>query len=159
MPYSETTPLTRIQDFLACKRFAFIGVSRRSNDFSRALFREFLQRGYDAVPVHPVATELEGVPCYAHLSDIQPPLDSALLMTSPTLTGDLVQECARAGIQRIWLYRGAGQGAVTATAIQLCEANGISVIPGECPFMFFPDTGWIHRAHGFVKHILGTYPK
>ena len=153
------TPMERIQDFLAQKRFAFIGVSRQPKDFSRALFREFRARGYQPVPVHPEAVEIDGLSCFARLQDIQPTVDSVLLMTSPRVTDGLVQECARAGIQRIWLYRGAGQGAVTQSAVQLCEANGITVIPGECPFMFFDGTPWIHRAHGFVRKIAGAYPR
>ena len=42
-----------IRDFLAQKRFAFIGVSRQPKDFSRALFPRIPSRGYEPVPVHP----------------------------------------------------------------------------------------------------------
>ena len=152
------TPIERVQEFLAGKRFAFIGLSRRPNDFSRALFREFLARGFEPVPVHPLADEIEGVRCFSKVEEIQPPIDRALLMTSPGVVDVLVQECARAGVQSIWLYRGAGQGCVTESAVQFCESKGIRVIPGECPFMFFDGAAWFHRAHGFVRKILGTYP-
>jgi uncharacterized protein len=45
--------LVDIRDFLAHKRFAMVGVSRQPKDFSRSLFHEFLNRGYEAVPVNP----------------------------------------------------------------------------------------------------------
>jgi predicted CoA-binding protein len=151
--------MERIQDFLAHKRFAFIGVSRQPKDFSRALFREFRARGYAPVPVHPEAAEIDGLSCFARLQDVQPPVDSVLLITSPGATDGLVQECASAGIERIWLYRGTGQGAVTPSAVTFCEANGISVIPGECPFMFFDGTPLVHRVHGLARKILGAYPR
>ena len=153
------TAMQRIKDFLALKRFAFIGVSRQPTDFSRALFREFLAKGYQAVPVHPDALEVDGQPCFAHLTEIKPPVEGALFMTAPAVTDVLVQECEAAGIHQVWMFRGAGRGAVSPNAIRFCEAHGISVIPGECPFMYLPGGAWFHRVHGFVRKITGSYPK
>ena len=153
------TRMENVQDFLAQKRFAFVGVSSRPKDFSRALFLEFQVRHYEPVPVHPEAVEIEGAPCFAHVRDIQPPVDSVLLMTAPAVTNRVVQECVEAGVKRVWFYRGGGQGALTEAAMQLCEANGIRTVAGECPFMFFDNTPWFHRFHGLVKRIVGTYPR
>ena len=152
------TPMDRIRDFLDRKRFALVGVSRQPRDFSRILWREFLARGYDAVPVNPQAGEIDGRPCYARFEDIQPPVDSVLLMTAPAVTDTLVRNCADAGVERVWLYRGAGRGAVSPDAIRFCEAHGISVIPGECPFMYLPEGAWFHRLHGWVRKITGAWP-
>lgn len=150
--------MTTVRDFLAQKRFAFIGVSRLPKDFSRALFREFQSRNYDLVPVHPEVSEIEGVRCFARLADVEPPVDTVLLMTPPSVSNILVQECLEAGIKRIWFYRAAGQGSVSPEALATCEANGIAAVPGECPFMFFEGTQWFHRLHGFVRKITGAYP-
>jgi predicted CoA-binding protein len=149
----------RIQDFLAQKRFAFVGVSRQPKDFSRMLFREFRVRGYDPVPVHPSSDNIDGVPCARNLHEIDPPVDSVLLMTKPEVTSALLRECAQVGVKRVWLYRATGRGSVSPDAVQFCEANGIEVVPGECPFMFFPEPGMIHRFHGLVKKIAGAYPR
>jgi uncharacterized protein len=86
-------------------------------------------------------------------------VDAALLMTSPRVTETVVRDCAEAGVTRVWMYRAAGSGAVSDAAVQFCADHGISVIAGECPFMFFPGTAWFHRFHGFVKKIAGTYPR
>jgi predicted CoA-binding protein len=153
------TVMERIQDFLGQKRFAIVGVSLRPLDFSRALFREFRERGYDPVPVNPAAQEIDGRTCYPRLQEIQPPVDAVLLMTSPAVTDAVVRDCAEAGIKRVWMYRAAGRGAVTGEAVEFCEAHGMSVIPGECPFMFLPGSGWFHRFHGLAKKITRTYPR
>ena len=153
------TVLERIQDFLGQRRFAIVGVSRQPKDFSRSLFRELRERGYDAVPVNPETDRIDGQPCFHTLRDVQPPVESVLLMTSPAVTDAVVHDCAAAGVKRVWLYRAGGRGAVTAEAVKFCEANGISVIPGECPFMFLPGGVWFHRFHGFVKKIAGSYPR
>jgi predicted CoA-binding protein len=153
------TGMERIQDFLGQKRFAIVGVSHRPGDFSRALFREFRARGYDVVPVNPAARELDGQPCFRRLQEIQPPVGGALLMTPPALTDRVVRDCQEAGVKRVWMYRSAGKGAATADAVKFCESNGISVIPGECPWMFLPGASWFHRFHGLVKKIAGSYPR
>jgi len=152
------TNMQQIQDFLNVKRFAFVGVSRQPKDFSRTLFREFLARGYQAVPVNPDANEIDGQPCFARLQEIQPPVDEALFMTAPAVTDTLVRDCEGAGIKRVWMFRGGGAGAATGDAIRFCESHGIGVIPGECPFMFLPGGAWFHRFHGLVKKITGSYP-
>jgi len=155
----DMTLMERIQDFLGQRRLAIVGVSRRPKDFSRALFREFRERGYDAVPVNPETREIDGQPCFARLQEIEPPVGGALLMTPPALAGRLVRDCAEAGVKRVWMYRAADQGAATADAVTFCEANGLSVIPCECPMMFLPGGAWFHRFHGLVKKITGSYPR
>ena len=140
-----------IQDFLGQKRLAVVGVSRQPKDFSLALFREFRKRGYDAVPVNPEANQIDGRPCYARLQGVDPPVDGALLMTPPAATDTVVRDCAEAGIKRVWMYRAGGAGAVSSDAVKYCEEHGIAVIPGECPFMFFPGGSWfapLHRCGG-----------
>lgn len=150
--------LQQIQGFLGLKRFAFVGVSRQPKDFSRMLFREFLARGYQAVPVNPDAEEIEGQHCFARLNDVQPPVEGALFMTAPAVTDTLVRDCADAGIKSVWMFRGGGQGAATADTIHYCESQGLQVIPGECPFMFLPGGAWYHRFHGLVRKITLSYP-
>jgi len=158
MSLSET-PKSRIDEFLAERRFAIIGVSRNPKDFSRILFREFLKRGYDVVPANPGCVEIEGRACARSIAAIEPPPESVLLMTPPSVTETLVSECAAAGVKRIWMYRAAGAGAVSQRAVAYCHANHIDVIAGECPMMFLPETGWLHRVHGFVRRISGAYPR
>jgi len=151
------TTQTEIDTFLAHKRFAIAGVSRQSRDFSRELFRTFRKHGYDPVPVHPEATEIEGARCYAHVQDIEPPVETVLVMTPAAVSIDVAGDCVAAGIKQVWFYRAAGNGSLNGEAIEHCRSNGVAVIPGECPMMFLSH-GLVHRIHGWVKKIRGTYP-
>ncbi len=152
--------MERIQEFLGQRRLAMVGVSHDPTDFSRALFREFRDRGYDIVGVNPeVKGDVDDQPCFGHVSEIYPAVGAALLMTSPEVTDIVVRDCAAAGIRRIWMYRGATKGAVSEAAVQYCEGEGMLVVPGECPFMFLPGAMWLHRLHGVVRKISGTFPK
>jgi uncharacterized protein len=147
-----------IRDFLAQKRIAVVGVSRDEGSFSVAMFEELRRRGYDVVPVNPHMTELLGKKCYARVQEIQPPVDAALLMTSPEVSEEVVIDCAEAGIRRVWLYRAGGQGAVSEYAVGFCQVHDIAVVPGQCPFMFLERTAAVHRLHGFIRKITGRYP-
>jgi len=155
-PY--TASLDSIQDFLAQKRFAFVGVSRDPKDFSSTLFREFVKRGYDVVPVNPNAHEILGRQAFPRVQDVTPQVDSVLVMTSAHAADTIVEDCVAANVRRVWLYRATGIGAVSPKAVELCQKHGISVIPGECPFMFFAHNSF-HAIHGLIRWITGSYPK
>ena len=155
---SYRSSLDAIEAFLAHKRFAMIGVSRESDSFSIALFRELCSRGYEVIPVNPLTPNVLGHPCFARVQDIHPPVEAALLMTSPAVTESIVADCALAGIRSIWMYRATGQGAVNQKAVDFCREHDIQVIPGECPFMFLPHASGIHRFHGFFRKLIGLYP-
>lgn len=141
--------LIEIRDFLAARRIAVAGVSRNPRHFSRILFREFRDRGYDVVPVNPNLADLEGIPCVARIADVDPLPEAALLLTPAARTSQLAADCVQAGIRKIWMYRAAPPPA----------AEGLTVISGECPLMYLADTGVIHRFHGFCRKIAGSYPK
>jgi predicted CoA-binding protein len=147
-----------IRDFLGQKRIAMIGVSQQPKEFSRVLFRELCERGYDVVPVNPGAREIEGRPCFARVQDIGAPVDGALIMTSPDVRDGVVRDCVAIGIKRVWMYRASGRGAVSPGAVRFCEANGVAVIAGECPLMFLPNGAWIHGMHALIRRVLWTYP-
>lgn len=148
-----------IDEFLSSKRVAVVGVSRNPKDFTRSLFRELQTRGYDVVPVHPDAREIEGVPAVARVRDASPDVEGALLLTKPATTNEVVRECHEAGVKRIWMYRATGTGAVSPYAVEFCAEKGMAVVEGECPFMFLPDSGFPHNVHAFCRKVIGRFPK
>jgi predicted CoA-binding protein len=147
-----------IEDFLSYRRIAMVGVSRNPSDFSRALYRELRSRGYEVVPVNPNVDEVDGDRCFRRIAEVAPPVEGALLMTSGAATDAVVEECATANIPRVWMYRGTGHGAVTPTAVSFCREHHITVIPGECPFMYLAGAGWVHSAHRFCRKMMGKFP-
>jgi predicted CoA-binding protein len=151
--------LETIEDFLAQKRIALVGISRAPASDSARLLEELGRRGYDVVPVNPHTSEVHGRHCFARVQEIQPPVDAVLLMTAPDVTEKIVSDCAEAGVRRLWMYRGAGKGSVSEKAVAFCQEHGMRVVPGQCPFMFLPDTAGIHRFHGFLRKIMGRYPQ
>ena len=72
--------LNTIEDFLAQKRIAIVGISRERPHISIQLFEEFCRRGYDVAPVNPNIAEIFGQRCFARVQDIHPTVDAALLL-------------------------------------------------------------------------------
>lgn len=155
----EESVRAAIEAFLAVKRFAFVGVSRQAMDFSRAVFAEFVKRGYDVVPVNPNAALIEDLRCYPVIEEVQPPVEAAFLMLPAASLSRAVERCASAGVRRLWIHRGAGRGAQTQAAVDLAGKHGMVVVAGECPLMWLPNALWIHRAHRALRQITGTLPR
>lgn len=116
------------------------------------------QRGYDMVPVNPSIGELAGRRCLARVQEITPPVDGVLIMTAPRETERVARDCAEAGVRRVWMHRGGGQGAVSKEAADFCRQNGVRLVEGYCPLMFLAGTPFFHRVHGFFMKVLGGYP-
>jgi hypothetical protein len=153
------TTLKQVEDFLALKRVAVVGVSRDPKDFTRTMWEEFRQRRYEAIPVNPHVTEIDGQRCYASVKEIDPPVEGALIMTSKKATDQVVRDCADAGIKHVWMYGGMAPGAATNTAVAFAEDKGISTVKGLCPYMFLPGTPSFHKPHRVWKKLTGSFPK
>lgn len=147
-----------VENFLSLHRIAMVGVSRNPEDFSRKLFREMCDRGYDMVPVNLMAEEIDGRECFQCLQALKEPVEGVLVMTPFSEAIRVVQDCAAVGVRNVWLYRAGGKGAVSAEAMAFCKENGIRVVDGHCPFMFFPETNFVHRVHGLLQKITRRYP-
>ncbi len=154
---AETLP--RIHSFLAEKRFAMIGVSRDPKDFSSRMMSDFVNRGYDVVPVNPGANEIAGLRAFASIGDIAPPVRAALVMTPRRLDPDIIGQCAEANVRMVWLYGVSGPKQTSPEALTLAQSSGIELIAGYCPYMFLPNAAFFHRIHGAIARVFGTYPR
>lgn len=145
-----------IDNFLRLRRIAVVGVSRNAKDFSRMLWSELSKRGYDLVPVNRNAEMIDGVPAYPDIASIEPAPEGVLLMVPAAEAVEAVRQAVRRGVKGIWFYRAVGQGAVSCEAVDLATTYGCDVIPGACPFMYLPDTGFPHSWHRCFKALTGT---
>ena len=151
--------LDDITKFLECKRVAFVGVSRNPKHFSRLLFHEFLDKGYDAVPVNPQAKDIAGRQCFARVADVIPPVEAALVVTGPPkVTDQAIRECNQLEIRNIWIYKSVDYEADHEHTVELCRLQGSAVIEGYCPMMFLPHPALIHRAHRLLMRVAGSHP-
>jgi hypothetical protein len=120
-----------VKDFLKQKRFAVVGSFRNETKFAYRIFKNLIERGHEVFPVNPGLSEVGGRACYKSISDIPHSVDVANIVTPPLSTENILKECLRKGIKRVWLQ----PGAESPTAIQFCYDNGIKVIYSMCVLM------------------------
>lgn len=139
------------ESFLKLKRIAFVGVSRDPKDFSRVVYKEWIARGYDVVPVNPAAAEIDGRRSFARVSEIAPPVEGAYLLVPPVQAERATEEALSAGVRHLWFHRGGGPGAGSPAALARCAAAGVTPVTDLCPFMMFSGASWFHRLHGHFR--------
>jgi uncharacterized protein len=134
---------TMVQDFLAQKRIAVVGVSDKRDTGCNLAYQKFKDAGYQVFAVNPRIASIPTKP------------DAVFILTNPKVTDQLVQQCVDLGIKHVWMHcmmgtkPGLAQGmtSVSPSAVDVCTANGIAVIPGSCPNQYLnPDGG-----HKFMK--------
>ena len=141
-----------IDEFLAQRHVAFVGVSRDTKQFANAVYRQLRRNGRKLYPVNAAAggSPIEGDPAFQSLADVPDPVDGVIVMVPADSAADVVRQAVERGITRVWLHRGVGQGAVTAEAVKLCSDNGIAVVDGACPLMFDEPVKGVHRFHRII---------
>jgi len=148
-----------IQNFIQDKKVALVGVSRDPKKWGNMLFRELRKNGFTVYPVNRNAELIKGEKCYPTVSELPKDVKNAIITLPSDITEQIVKECAQAGIKRIWMHKGAGgKGSQSKTAIEYCKANGIDVVYGLCPLMFFTPTS-IHKVHFWLRKVLHRLPE
>lgn len=137
-----------VQDFLAQKRIAVVGVSDKRDTGCNLAYKKLKEHGYQVYAVNPRITTFEDAPCYPDLRSIPETPDAVFLLTSPKITEQIVQQCVDLGVKRVWMHCMVGTKpglaarltSVSQDAVRVCRENGITVIPGSCPNQFLkPD--------------------
>ena len=136
---------SEVQDFLAQRRLAVVGVSSDPKGFGNTIHRELLAHGYDAVAVGRASPE------------IPDDVDGVIVMVDRESSADVVRQCVDRGISRIWLFQGiGGPGAVSDAAVALGRQHGATVIAGACPLMFLEPVGAFHKLHRGIRRLRHT---
>jgi len=152
---------TLVQDFLAQKVIAVVGVSDKRETGANRNYKTFKQRGYRVYAVNPRISSFEGAPCYPDLKSIPEKPDAVFMLTSPRVTEQIVQQCVDLGIKHVWIHclmgtkpgLSAGSTSVSQSAVEMCKGNGITVIPGSCPAQFLN----ADFSHSLMRRLWSTF--
>lgn len=144
-----------VQDFLAQKVIAVVGVSDARETGSNLNYRKFKENGYQVYAVNPRISIYDGKLCYPDIKSIPEKPEAVFILASPKVTEAIVRECVDLGVKHVWMHcqmgtkpgLASGKSSVSRSAVEMCRANGIAVIPGSCPAQFLrPDL-----AHGMMR--------
>lgn len=110
------------------------------------ILKELQERDYDIAIVHPVATEMAGLRCFPSIRAVDPPVEGAMVLTSPDEAHRIGAECVEAGVTRLWLYRG------------VRAPHGSKAVLDECPLMWLKNPAFIHNLHKGLRAVFRTLP-
>ena len=148
-----------VSEFLRGKRIAVAGVSRTSGQAANAIYRKLKDGGYEVFPINPNASEVEGVTAYPDLTSIPVTVDGVVIATHPDASLDIVRQCSKQGVTRVWFHRSFGDGSVSAKSIRECEALGLHYIVGGCPLMFCGQVDFAHKCMKWWLQRRGRVPR
>ena len=117
-----------IKEFMSQKRFAIIGATDNPKKYGYEIFKNLKRRGYEVYPVNPRLKELEGTKCYPTLNDIPVKVDVVDFVVPPAVAGEVLKECKKLELTRIWLQ----PGSESEAGIDFCHKNNLKVVHDVC---------------------------
>ena len=75
-----------VQDFLAQKKIAVVGVSDKRDTGCNMAYKKFKDAGYQVYAVNPRITTYEGAPCYPDLKSMPEKPDAVFILANPKVT-------------------------------------------------------------------------
>jgi hypothetical protein len=152
---------TKVHEFLAQKRIAVAGVSRKDSQHpvGNLIYRRLKTTGHDVFAVNPQMRTFEGDRCYPDLQSIPGGVDGVVIITRPETTERIVRDCNEAGVPRVWMHQSLGKGSsVSPKAVEYCRQHGISVIAGACPMMYGDGADFGHTCMRWILRVTGGLP-
>jgi len=91
----------KLETFLKPESIAVIGASRNPEKVGYKIFRNLVESGYEGklYPVNPKAEELLGRKCYGSVTDIQEPVELAVIAVPAKIVPAVAEECGKKGVK------------------------------------------------------------
>jgi hypothetical protein len=147
----------KVSDFLAQRRIAVVGLSRQEANPANFIYRKLKHNGHQVYAINPAAETIEdGDPCYPNVQSLPERPDGVVIVTRPEVTAQVVQDCAAAGVKRVWLHASMIHGGTSYSpqAVAFCQQAHMEVIEGGCPMMFAPPVDFAHKCMKWVMQNL-----
>lgn len=140
-----------IDDFVKSNRIAIVGMSRSGKKFGNYACKELKSRGYEIVPVHPEAREIDGLTCSPDLKSLAGTVDGVWISVHSQKVDPVLEEAAEIGLHNIWLQ----QGAWSSEVQEKIEELKLQVVTKKCILMYAQPVNSIHKFHRTVIAVFG----
>ncbi len=117
-----------IREIFKLKRIAVIGMSRNPEKPAHYVPMYLKERGYDIIPVNPVAEEISGMKVYKSISEVPGEIDIVDVFRPSEETPDIVREAVKKKPKVIWLQ----EGIYHPDAVEIARNAGITIVWNRC---------------------------
>jgi predicted CoA-binding protein len=117
--------------------WAVVGCSPDPARDSHRIASMLLRRGYDVIPVNPMAGEILGRRCYPSLSAVPQQIEVVDVFRRASEAGRHVDEAIELGASAVWMQL----GVIDEAAAERGRAAGLRVVMDRCPAIELPRLG------------------
>lgn len=129
-----------ITPFFAPTSVAIVGASTRPNSIGNSLVVNAKRCGFQGtiLPIHPSATQIEGLRAYPSVSAVGAPIDLAIIAVPAAGVEAVIHDCARAGVQAVVVISAgfaevSGNGRAAEQQLkQLVRGAGMRMVGPNC---------------------------
>ena len=108
-----------MQDLIQKKVWAVLGATHRTDKFGYKIFKHLLKHGYEVYPINPNIEEIDGIRCYASITDLPVVPDVVDFVVNSKIGLLALDECKSKGVTAVWLQPGADAPVVVEKAKEL----------------------------------------
>ena len=112
----------------SAKTIAVVGISDKPHRESNSIARYLQRHGYEIIPVNPVFSEWNGLPCYPDLLSIPTPIDVVNIFRRSEFVSAIVDEAIQIHAKAIWMQL----DVIDETSAQRAEEAGLMVVMDRC---------------------------
>jgi predicted CoA-binding protein len=134
MSYRDPATVERA---LLSRTWAVVGLTRHEYRAAHSVAAFLQAKGMRIVPVNPLAESVLGEKGYAHLSDIEFPIDVVDIFRRSDKAGHHVDEAIAINARCVWLQL----GVVDEQAARRAQDAGLDVVMDACPKIEWPRFG------------------
>jgi predicted CoA-binding protein len=120
--------MTRAENFIQLHSWAVVGASKNQEKYGYKITVRLMEAGKEVFPVNPGPGQINGVAFFPDLGSLPKLPDIVDLVVPPAIALNVVDECARVGIKRIWFQ----PGTRSAAALNRCLELGIEAVDESC---------------------------
>jgi predicted CoA-binding protein len=122
---------------LSSRTWAVVGLTNHEYRAAHKVAAFLQANGMRIVPVNPLAESVLGENGYAHLSDIDFPIDVVDIFRRSDMAGQHVDEAIAIGARCVWLQL----GVIDEQAARRAQDAGLDVVMDACPAIEWPRYG------------------
>ena len=118
----------QIKEIFRLKRIVVVGMSRNPEKPAHYVPMYLRERGYEIIPVNPVADEISGMKVYKSIGEVPGEIDIIDVFRPSEETPDIVREAVKKRPRVIWLQ----EGIYHPDAVEIARNAGITIVWNRC---------------------------
>lgn len=116
------------EEFIKLQSWAVVGASQGPEKFGNIIPLRLMAAGKNVFLVNPKPGQINSQPFYPNLESLPEVPDIVDVVVPPAIALQVVEECARLGIERIWFQ----PGTRSPEAFMRCRELGIEAVDDSC---------------------------